>query len=63
MLATLLFLAPVVSLMPQAALAAVVIATTAGLFKPAEFAAIRAVRAMEFGWAVAPWPASCCWAR
>ena len=52
-LATLLFLASVVALMPHAALAAVVIATTAGLFKPAEFAAIRRVRAMEFWWAVA----------
>ena len=52
-LATLLFLASVVALMPQAALAAVVIATTAGLFRPAEFAAIRRVRAMEFWWAVA----------
>ena len=39
--------------MPHAALAAVVIATTAGLFRPAEFAAIRRVRAMEFWWAVA----------
>ena len=52
-LATLLFLAPVVAFMPHAALAAVVIATTVGLFKPSEFAAIRRVRAMEFWWAVA----------
>ena len=52
-LATLLFFAPVVSLMPQAALAAVVIATTLPLVSPAEFAAIRAVRYREFWWAVA----------
>ena len=38
--------------MPQAALAAVVVATTVGLFKPAEFAEIRQVRQMEFVWAV-----------
>ena len=51
--ATLLFLAPVVSLMPQAALAAVVIATTMPLVSPAEFAAIKSVRYREFWWAVA----------
>ena len=43
----------VVSLMPQAALAAVVVATSIGLFKPADFAAILRVRQMEFWWAVA----------
>jgi SulP family sulfate permease len=52
-LATLLFLVTLVALMPQAALAAVVVATTMGLFNPAEFAAIRQVRPMEFWWAVA----------
>ncbi len=52
-LATLLFLSSTVALMPHAALAAVVVATTAGLFKPAEFAAILKVRQMEFWWAVA----------
>jgi SulP family sulfate permease len=51
--ATLLFLSPLVALMPHAALAAVVVATTAGLFSPREFAAIRAVRHTEFWWAVA----------
>jgi high affinity sulfate transporter 1 len=51
--ATLLFLAPVVSLLPQAVLAAVVIATTLPLVSPAEFMAIRVVRAREFWWAVA----------
>jgi sulfate permease, SulP family len=52
-LATLLFLASLVALMPDAALAAVVVATTIPLFKPAEFAAIRRVRQMEFLWALA----------
>ncbi len=52
-IATLLFLAPVVSMMPQAALAAVVIATTLPLVSPAEFMAIRSVRDREFWWAVA----------
>ena len=51
-LATLLFLASLVALMPQAALAAVVVATTVGLFKPAEFAEIWQVRRLEFVWAV-----------
>jgi len=51
-LATLLLLAPLVALMPQAALAAVVVATTVGLFKPAEFAEIQQVRQTEFVWAV-----------
>jgi sulfate permease, SulP family len=51
--ATLLFLAPVVALMPQAALASVVIATTLPLVSPAEFAAIYGVRRREFWWAVA----------
>ncbi len=50
--ATLLFLSPVVALMPQGALAAVVIATSVGLIKPKEFRAIRQVRRMEFLWAV-----------
>jgi high affinity sulfate transporter 1 len=52
-LATVLFLAPLVALMPHAALAAVVIATTAPLFKPKEFAAIRTVRFTEYWWAIA----------
>jgi high affinity sulfate transporter 1 len=51
--ATLLVLSPVMALLPHAALAAVVIATTAGLLRPADFAAIRAVRSMEFWWAIA----------
>lgn len=51
--ATLLFLAPVLAFMPHATLAAVVIAYSIGLVNPAEMAAIRRVRTMEFRWAVA----------
>jgi high affinity sulfate transporter 1 len=51
-LATLLLLAPVIALMPKAALAAVVIATSLGLIKPADFAEIRRVRTTEFRWAM-----------
>jgi high affinity sulfate transporter 1 len=50
--ATLLFLAPVLALMPHATLAAVVIAYSIGLVNPAEMAAIRRVRNMEFRWAL-----------
>jgi high affinity sulfate transporter 1 len=50
--ATLLFLAPVIALMPHATLAAVVIAYSVGLVNPAEMAAIRRVRTMEFRWAL-----------
>ncbi|MCC6714891.1 MAG: SulP family inorganic anion transporter [Gammaproteobacteria bacterium] len=51
-IATLLVLAPVISLMPQAALAAVVVAYSVDLIKPAEFLDIRRVRRIEFRWAV-----------
>ena len=51
-LATLLLLAPYIALMPQAALAAVVIVYSFELIKPAEFRAIRRVRRTEFRWAV-----------
>jgi high affinity sulfate transporter 1 len=51
--ATLLFLAPVIALMPHATLAAVVVAYSIGLINPAEMAAIRKVRTMEFHWALA----------
>jgi high affinity sulfate transporter 1 len=50
--ATLLFLAPVLELMPNATLAAVVIAYSIGLVSPADMIAIRRVRSMEFRWAV-----------
>jgi high affinity sulfate transporter 1 len=52
-LATLLFLAPLIALMPQATLAAVVVATTSGLLSPKDFRAILRVRRTEFWWAVA----------
>jgi sulfate permease, SulP family len=51
-LAALLFLSPLFSLMPQATLAAVVIATTVGLLSPKEFKSILQVRSVEFWLAV-----------
>jgi len=51
-LATMLFLAPILGLLPNATLAAVVIVYSVGLIQPTEFAAIRNVRTMEFRWAV-----------
>ena len=50
--ATMLLLAPVLGLLPHATLAAVVIVYSVGLIQPAEFAAIRKVRTMEFRWAL-----------
>jgi MFS superfamily sulfate permease-like transporter len=50
--ATLLFLAHLFGLMPNATLAVVVIVACSGLVKPAEFRAIRHVRTMEFRWAL-----------
>jgi MFS superfamily sulfate permease-like transporter len=52
-LATMLFIAPLLGLMPNATLAMVVIVYSVGLIKRSEFRAIRAVRTMEFRWAVA----------
>ncbi len=52
-LATLLFLAPLLGLMPSAALAAVVIATSVPLINIADFRAIARIRRMEFFWAIA----------
>jgi MFS superfamily sulfate permease-like transporter len=51
-LATLLFLAPVMALIPQATLAGVVIATSVGLISPAGFGEIRRFRTREFRWAL-----------
>jgi MFS superfamily sulfate permease-like transporter len=51
-LATLLFLAPVMGLIPQATLAGVVIATSVGLIHLADFRAIRRFRTREFRWAL-----------
>jgi MFS superfamily sulfate permease-like transporter len=52
-LATLLLLAPLIGLMPQATLAAVVIVYSVGLIQPAEFRSILRIRRMEFLWAAA----------
>ncbi|OCJ14490.1 sulfate transporter [Rhizobium sp. AC44/96] len=51
--ATMLVLAPLLGLLPQAVLAAIVIVYSVGLIQPAEFVSIRNVRKMEFRWAVA----------
>ena len=51
-LLTMLFLAPVLGLMPQATLAAVVIVYSIGLIKPADFRAILQIRRTEFVWAL-----------
>jgi MFS superfamily sulfate permease-like transporter len=51
--AIMLFLAPVLGLLPHATLAAIVIVYSIGLIQPAEFRAIHRVRTMEFHWAVA----------
>jgi high affinity sulfate transporter 1 len=52
-LATMLLLAPLIALMPQATLAAVVIVYSIGLIKPQEFRAILGIRRTEFTWALA----------
>lgn len=54
--ATMLFLAPLLGLLPHATLAAVVIVYSVGLIELAEFRAIRQVRTMEFRWAAV----ACC---
>ncbi len=51
-LATMLLLAPLLGLMPNATLAAIVIVYSIGLIQPGEFRAIRGIRTMEFGWAL-----------
>jgi MFS superfamily sulfate permease-like transporter len=50
--ATLLLLAPLIALMPMAALAAVVVAYSVPLIQPAEFRDILRVRRVEFYWAL-----------
>jgi MFS superfamily sulfate permease-like transporter len=50
--ATLVLLAPLMGLMPQATLAAVVIVYSVGLIQPNEFRDILRIRRMEFLWAV-----------
>lgn len=51
-LATLLLLAPLIALMPNAVLAAVVVVYSLHLIKPEEFRAIVRVRTIEFRWAL-----------
>ena len=51
-LATMLFLAPLLGLLPNATLAMIVIVYSVGLIQPGEFVAIRKVRTMEFRWAI-----------
>ncbi len=52
-LVTMLLFAPLIGLMPEATLAAVVIVYSIGLIEPAEFRAILEIRRMEFIWALA----------
>ena len=51
-LITTLFLAPLVAMMPQSALAALVIVYSFGLIKPIEFREILNIRRTEFSWAI-----------
>jgi MFS superfamily sulfate permease-like transporter len=51
-LATMLLLAPLLGLLPNATLAAVVIVYSVGLIQPGEFRAIHRVRTLEFRWAI-----------
>jgi Sulfate permease and related transporters (MFS superfamily) len=51
-LAAVLFLTPVLALMPQATLAAVIIVYAMGLIQPKEFRVILEVRKTEFVWAL-----------
>jgi sulfate permease, SulP family len=51
-LITMMLLAPLIGLMPQATLAAVVIVYSIGLIKPVEFREILSVRRTEFTWAL-----------
>lgn len=51
-LATMLFLSPLLGILPNATLAAIVIVYSASLIQLPEFGAIHRVRAMEFWWAV-----------
>jgi SulP family sulfate permease len=51
-LVTMILLAPLIALMPQATLAAVVIVYSVGLIRPVEFREILSVRRTEFRWAL-----------
>ena len=50
--ATMMFLAPLLALLPNATLAAVVIFYSVGLISASEFVAIQRIRPMEFAWAL-----------
>ena len=52
-LLAMLFLSPLIALMPNAVLAAIVIVYSIGLIKPADFRHILSIRRTEFIWAVA----------
>ena len=52
-LLTMLVLAPLIGLMPQTTLAAIVIVYSVGLIEPAAFRSILAIRRTEFVWAIA----------
>jgi SulP family sulfate permease len=51
-LLTMYFLAPLISMMPQCALAATIIVYSYGLIKPSEFCEILNIRKTEFLWAI-----------
>ena len=51
-LATMMFLSPLIARMPEATLAAVVIVYSIGLIRPGEFGAILTIRRTEFTWAL-----------
>jgi SulP family sulfate permease len=51
-LLTIFFLAPFIAMMPQSALAAMVIVYSFGLIKPIEFRDILSIRWTEFSWAI-----------
>jgi high affinity sulfate transporter 1 len=51
-LVTMFFLAPLVAMLPQSALAALVIVYSLGLIKPIEFHEILSIRRTEFSWAI-----------
>jgi sulfate permease, SulP family len=51
-LVTMFYVAPLVSMLPQAALAALVIVYSFGLIKPIEFRDILRIRRTEFSWAI-----------
>jgi sulfate permease, SulP family len=51
-LATLLFLSRLIGLLPQAALAALVVVVSAGMIKPADFRAIARINRNEWAWAL-----------